>query len=494
MTMGAFVFANLWQRRRPRRTPRAGTALTTASEEKKTMKEDSALRLVECTATAVFKDCSLEALSRAFYETDTTRRGALNCSQFDVALHRGGCRLRSKAIRELFDVMDTDGNGLVDIDEFLAPRVVKELFMEIPGQPGKIIQPYEPSAAWLWKRWRGTVLVKTFKPVVATIVIGLTLALGIHLATHGKLHVSGEWGSAWRAFTEPDSSHPLISRLLLLAGVWDKQLTLATFVITFFVGQALDFWRQCYSHALSVASSASDLNLILAAHAKRDATGAYTPTARALLTATERRSRLLILLFWADTVRRYRSVNSNAGLRILMRRGVLTQEEFALLQGFPRCERLHAVMAWIVAAGQPSSAQVMVGGEETLVELDLAQWMDKCCELRIAYGRIKKTLVARMPLQYMHLVQILVDTLAIETPFAMFARFGTMGIPLAGLINVSFLGLVAVSKSFLDPFGNLGSDVEMQVPVLVRDANEGRMRWVKLGGPLPGLEVTGKEC
>ena len=76
------------------------------------------------------------------------------------------------------------------------------------------------------------------------------------------------------------------------------------------------------------------------------------------------------------------------------------------------------------------------------------------------------------------LVQILVDCLVALAPFALYAKVGVFTIPLVGLLCVFFRGFLALSKSFLDPFGNEDSLSEnLSVHCLVCEVNAGSVRW-----------------
>ena len=48
----------------------------------------------------------------------------------------------------------------------------------------------------------------------------------------------------------------------------------------------------------------------------------------------------------------------------------------------------------------------------------------------------------RMPLAYVQLVQVLVDSLVIIAPVALYAKLGALSIPLCGLLTLFFKGLL----------------------------------------------------
>ncbi len=96
-------------------------------------------------------------------------------------------------------------------------------------------------------------------------------------------------------------------------------------------------------------------------------------------------------------------------------------------------------------------------------------------------------IIGRMPLAYVQLVQILVDTLVWLAPISLYSGLGSLSIPLCGLLTLFFKGLLELSKSFLDPFGNEGYPGQnIRVDVLVSELNFGASnRWVKAGEFLP---------
>jgi hypothetical protein len=93
----------------------------------------------------------------------------------------------------------------------------------------------------------------------------------------------------------------------------------------------------------------------------------------------------------------------------------------------------------------------------------------------------------RMPLAYVQMVQVLVDSLVMIAPFALYPETGLLSVPLAGLLALFFRGLLALSKSFLDPFGVEGfKEQNIRVDVLVSELNFGAAkRWISAGGFLP---------
>lgn len=84
-------------------------------------------------------------------------------------------------------------------------------------------------------------------------------------------------------------------------------------------------------------------------------------------------------------------------------------------------------------------------------------------------------------------MEILVDTLTVLAPWALYVQMGTFNIASTGLLTLFFKGLLELSKSFLDPFGREGYRAHnIRVDVLVSEMNFGASsRWVDAGDVLP---------
>ena len=75
-------------------------------------------------------------------------------------------------------------------------------------------------------------------------------------------------------------------------------------------------------------------------------------------------------------------------------------------------------------------------------------------------------------------MQILVDSLLVLAPLALYPRLGLLAAPLAGMATVFYRGFLALAKSFLDPFGNEDSLSEnFSVHCLIVETNAGATRW-----------------
>ena len=94
-----------------------------------------------------------------------------------------------------------------------------------------LIDQYEPEPSWLWRQWHHTVIPETW----------LTMVVVMSLATVGLIIFRGLGHVTWPPFAVPDKDHPAIARLHGLTIMWNYQLTLTTFVTSFFVSEAFKF-------------------------------------------------------------------------------------------------------------------------------------------------------------------------------------------------------------------------------------------------------------
>jgi len=189
------------------------------------------------------------------------------------------------------------------------------------------------------------------------------------------------------------------------------------------------------------------------------------------------------------------------GLRALQESGQLTKQEVqTLLQtGLPPSQYPYVLLQWVGirmmkalhggenttnnnSTNNNNNDNIFIGGPG--LEGSLIQQLT---QLRSSMFDIDDFRAGRMPMAYVQLVQILVDSLVILAPFALYPETGALSIPLSGLLALFFRGLLALSKSFLDPFGVEGyASQNMKVDVLVSELNFGASkRWYQAGAVLP---------
>jgi hypothetical protein len=106
-----------------------------------------------------------------------------------------------------------------------------------PNRP--IICEYQPEGWWLWRKWNGTVLKATWGSVLFAMMTGLV----IDFVARGC-----SW-SNYKLWNGPaiDTTSRLIKRLSAVTKVWEYQLTLSTFILTFFLSQAFSYWQKVYN-------------------------------------------------------------------------------------------------------------------------------------------------------------------------------------------------------------------------------------------------------
>jgi len=176
---------------------------------------------------------------------------------------------------------------------------------------------------------------------------------------------------------------------------------------------------------------------------------------------------------------------SPSGLRYLERANEMTHAEVQTLldSDLPPDQYTYMLMQWVgVYAMEGFRDGTLVGGDGAEREL-----VRRLTDLRAEYFSIGDLCAGRMPIVYVQLVQILVDTLVWLAPFSLYPELGSLSIPLCAIMTHFFKGLLELSKSFLDPFGNDGyPEQNIRVDVLVSELNFGAAsRWVVAAEQVP---------
>jgi hypothetical protein len=380
-----------------------------------------------------------------------------------------------------------------------------------------IICEYQADGFWLWTKWRGTVLSITVLPVLLSMGLGLSV----------ELLSRGLSATSWPVLAVPPAHDPLIEQLNGLNTLWEYQLTLSTFILTFFTQQAYAYWRGVYFTTRAIQGRINDACMLVVMGAERGGTRAvdgceeavtgYSAEANAVVQRCTRLLRLSHTFFWAATPtcpqlanglgdeandelvsragRVEYDVNSRdaigplllspMGLERLVAAGEMTADEVTSLlsSGLPPSQYAYVLMEWAgMHATRAMQAGTLHGGagyEKSLLE--------QFTRLRAEYFNIGDCTAGRMAMAYVQLVQVLIDSLVALAPLALYPQAGSLSIPLAGLLTLFFKGLLELSKSFLDPFGVEGYPGQnIRVDVLVSELNFGAgSRWVKAGATLP---------
>ena len=87
-------------------------------------------------------------------------------------------------------------------------------------------------------------------------------------------------------------------------------------------------------------------------------------------------------------------------------------------------------------------------------------------------------------------VKLLVDALLFVAPFALYPKLGAFAAVLNGFIALFYRGLLELSKSFLDPFGNRrvsasGLSADIGIATLIGESNAGSIVWPQGASCLP---------
>ena len=382
-------------------------------------------------------------------------------------------------------------------------------------EDGSIIRQYRPQRSWLWRQWSGTIVSHAWKSTVSKMVLTLFIALYVKYGLNvGHIGLS----------TPPDPSlHPFIGNLNLFSRVWKYMLSVTTFILTFFLSQAYGLWRTMYDSARNIQGKMSDISLLLATFAKRDyyyntdgsggGSSEITREGEMLIDDIASMQRLLGVFCWARFSKPYQVLITPRGLSRMLSRGLLSRTQYQLLLGLdPNVGFHNAIVAWMttrinralhppppppatpptspVSGDQEQEPQQQVQQSSvdktrtspSLVKSDALEFMllSKLCELRGVVAGISGILDGRMPMAYVHIVQVLVDTFLFTAPFALYVECGLWSVLAVGLLSLFYNGLLDLAKILLDPLDNddLYVDSEnMDIGVLIREMNAGSTRF-----------------
>ena len=346
-----------------------------------------------------------------------------------------------------------------------------------------IIREYRPDALWLWGKWTGTVLALVAVPTLLTMAIALSIVF-----------IGDEY---------------ILDALVGVKPLWEYLLTLCTFILTFFTSQAYSHWRMVYSTTRAIQGRINDICMLLTISVERE-NDEYSERSKELLSKCTRLIRMSHTFFWAVTPTASNGLTdsnqfaineepcpiedaigplllSTDGLKGLVEVGELTEAEMAALEKshLPPSQYGYILLEWVglhITQGLKDGT-IYCDGTNGISDNLLRQ----LTSLRAEYFNIDDYAAAKMPLAYVQLVQVLVDSLVFIAPFALYSDIGNLATPLTGLLTLFFKGLLELSKSFLDPFGFEGyPDQNIRVDVLVSELNFGASsRWVKAGALLP---------
>ena len=363
----------------------------------------------------------------------------------------------------------------------------------------------------IWKQWKGTVFSETWRTCVKNMLFALLITFVVKINKE--------------AFTKN------------LAGfnvLWGQLLSVTTFTLTFFLNQSYALWRNCYSFSRRLQGRLNDLNMTMAAHAKRvepkkkddnldtAATTAtdpiasspingegkvngsveetststvnvasmtqenqrfstYTEPAREVLELMARYTRVFNLLTYASFTGSHRPLLTPQGMKRMVDRGIITEAERTILSDvqLPVTQRHNALLLWIMRLFEDARQAGHLEGSSGFEQ----QFLEKCHVIRAQYGAIGDELQGRMPLAYAHIVQVLVDVILWMYPFMAFSTGMTSFLSVlgTGLLTMFYQGLFNLAKQFLDPYDNesygKGED-PLCIDTLIGESNAGSVRWM----------------
>jgi len=378
------------------------------------------------------------------------------------------------------ETLNTPKESAIKLDEI--DDAIKQISGTKSQYGGDIIMPYKPSRFWLWKQWSGTILAASLKSTLANMLFSFGVILTARRLTKGSSLGIG---------MPPDKSHPLIARLDIIQKIWAYQMSLTIFILTFFLNQAYQFWRDVHGIARRIQGRLNDFMLMLATSCKRNPDGTYTKESEQLMDDIGQYSRLFHSLLWASCASRFEVLLTDRGLTRMCSRGLMTSKQLETLQGLdiPKNQKHNACLEWMMERAWRGIDDGTIRGDFGTSH-HLQQTM---LTLRGTYATIGAALSTRMPLAYTHFVQILVDTFIVLAPIALYSTLGDKSILCVGIITLFYSGLLDLAKVFLDPLNNENysrNSIYMDLGVLIRESNAGSTRWKKGGAKLPFEDLS----
>ena len=325
-----------------------------------------------------------------------------------------------------------------------------------------IILQFDPTGNELWRKWRGTVFSESWRPCLRNMI--MSIGIGLWFKVHPKFKVKFEH----------------------FPTLWAQLLSVTTFTLTFFLNVSYNLWRKCYLVSRRLQGRLNDLSMLVAAHADRTSPqppkkSTFTKASKQTLLLISRYVRLFNLLTYASFTRSHRPILTPRGMRRLVDRGIITDDErVSLMEAeVPATQRHNAVLLWIMRVFYEGRESGHIKGSTGLEQ----NFLQRCHEIRAQYGGVGDELSGRMPLAYAHIVQVLVDVVLWLYPVMAFgAGMGvTLGVLGCGLLTLFYQGIFDLAKQFLDPYDNENygaGDDPLVVDTLIAESNAGSVRWV----------------
>lgn len=399
---------------------------------------------------------SLSALSGVLRQRLNRRNGRTSSSALNMVLTTPAIVIEQASTQILLD-------DLIDESTRQSPR-------------NSIMMQFDPSANWIWGRWKGTVFSETWPSCVRNMVYASFITL---------LYKTYETS--------------LTKNLAGFNILWGQLLSVTTFTLTFFLNQSYALWRQCYALSRRLQGRMNDINLTMAAHAARveiegsktddgegeeneqEQSSIYTEPARQVLELMARYTRVFNLLMYASFTASHRPVLTPQGMKRLTDRGILTERERLILSDsqLPVTQKHNALLLWMTRLFIDARKAGHIEGSDGFEQ----QFLDKVHVIRSQYGAVGDELQGRMPLAYAHIVQVLVDVILWMYPFMAFSTGMTpyLAVIGCGLLTMFYQGLFDLAKQFLDPYDNENygkGDDPLCIDTLIAETNAGSIRFM----------------
>jgi len=342
----------------------------------------------------------------------------------------------------------------------------------------------------LYTIWKDTVVRLTWLPMVCNTLFAALIVMIIRANTG-----AANPAATWPLFTAPDAAHPVVRRLAPFYTVWTHHVQLTTFILTFFLTESFGYWKRALCQGRRIQRAVVSILLLLSTHCTREEAAQGQPRtaeAQLLLEQTASELRLLHALFWARLDKSLSSLHSGLGLQRLAERGLISESQRAAL-GEIRPAHLHdAVLQWLSSRlvrkqGKHEHSCAAVSGYDFERRFD-----DQCLELRLHCHLLSTDRDGLMPFAYQHVVQVLVDSLLVFTAPALYPKIGVMSVGLTCTLTLFYRGLLELSKSFLDAFGqDQYQDQSIAIETYLSEVNQDLSAVVADGVLLPQLPESG---
>uniref|UniRef100_A0A7S3P3A4 Uncharacterized protein n=1 Tax=Amphora coffeiformis TaxID=265554 RepID=A0A7S3P3A4_9STRA len=407
----------------------------------------------------------------------TMRTTSRECWQLGRRKHRHGSKTTTR-LPMVFDSLPPEIMEQISTQDVL-DRILDESLRTSARKP--IMIQFDPSSRAIWRHWRGTVFQETWRSAIrhavwAAIVYFLFVRCPRVKSVFGGFNI-----------------------------IWAQILGVTTFTLTFFVNQSYSIWCRILGICRNLQGRLNDYLMAAAGLAQRNediqpksatmptlrrtsTASQYTETSIKLLRVQARYVRLFSILLYASLTRSHRPLLTPQGLRRMVARGLMTEEERAIIKqaAVPANTRHNVVLMWLFRTHlQGCKAGIIEGGAGLEVQL-----IRRVQEIRGLANGMESVLKGRMPFAYAHIVQVLVDATLWLYPFMIFSSDINLYLGFMGtlVLTTCYQGLFDLAKQFLDPFHNenfwLGSDA-LEVDTLIAETNANSVRWMNCLETMP---------